>query len=169
MLKLISANSKVLLGLFLTARNVTDEMLLECQYPPPLFLNINDPMFLKDNDELTQVMDFKQTWFSKFHAAIAFDSVQSLMEDMVNVRISCTPGEMILMNIEFKYTSNLVIIYQDASKFTCKKCDKLQLNKAARPCAGLNIHSTPNLRVVDQPSVPAALSTSVPPLVLVIY
>ena len=91
-LKLISANSKVLLSLFLTAQNVTDETLLNCWYPFPPFPDIDDPGFPKDDDNLKQVMDFEQTWFSKFHDAIAFDSVQSLMEHMANVRIGCIPG-----------------------------------------------------------------------------
>ena len=70
LLKPISANSKVLFGLFLAAQNITDETLLNCRYPAPPFLDVDDLGFPKDDDELTQVMDFEQTWFSKFHDAI---------------------------------------------------------------------------------------------------
>lgn len=130
LLNLISANSKILLGLFLRAQNITEPTLLECRYPDPPFPDIQDSGFPKDDDDLQKVMDFEAEWFSKFHDAIAFDSVQSLMEDMANVRIGCIPGEMISTNVAFKYTSDLVIVYQDASEFTRKKCDKSQLSKA---------------------------------------
>ena len=130
LLNLISANSKILLGLFLRAQNITEPTLLECRYPDPPFPDIQDSGFPKDDDDLQKVMDFEAEWFSKFHDAIAFDSVQSLMEDMANVRIGCIPGEIISTNVAFKYTSDLVIVYQDASEFTRKKCDKSQLSKA---------------------------------------
>ena len=142
LLNLILANSKILLGLFLRAQNIMEPMLLECQYPDPLFPDIQDSGFLKDDDDLQKVMDFKAEWFSKFHDAITFDSVQSLTEDMANVRIGCPPGEMILMNVVFKYTSDLVIVYQDASKFTCKKCDKSQLSKAITHNWWESLHQT---------------------------
>ena len=86
----ISANSKILLGLFLRAQNITEPTLLECRYPDPPFPDIQDSGFPKDDDDLQKVMDFEAEWLSKFHDAIAFDSVQSLMEDMANVRIGCS-------------------------------------------------------------------------------
>ena len=58
LVRLIPSNSKVLLGLFLAAQNVTDETLLECRYPPsPPLPDIDSLEFPKDEKDLTRSHD----------------------------------------------------------------------------------------------------------------
>ena len=132
LLRLIPVSSRMLLGMFLSAQGVTDANLLECRYASTYtkggsthaFPDIDDTKFPKSEEDLSIVMNFEESWFNKFHDAIASESVQALLEAMASVRISHRPDIMLTRDDVFSYMAELVELWQNTSPVVRGKPEK---------------------------------------------
>ena len=98
--------------MFLVAQGVTDANLPKCKYTFP---SIEDAEFPKSKEDPCTAMTFEESWFSKFHDAIASESVQALLEAMTNIKIPHRPGIMLTRDDVFSYMAELVELWQNTS------------------------------------------------------
>ena len=132
LLRLIPVNSQLLLRMFLSAQGVTDANLLECKYASTYtkggstfpFPDFDVTEFPKSEEDLCTVMTFEESWFSKFHDAIASESVQALLEAMANVKIPHRPGIVLTRDDVFSYMAELVELRQNTSPVVRGKPEK---------------------------------------------